>query len=279
MGRAGRRIMLKQTMAEVARGGMDLRASSSDQSWAVIAETRILIDILGGHAPTRASKAAEKAHDFFELSLKRNATGIGIECAKGCAFCCYVAVSALAPEVFLIANTLRVQHGSDLNERVARIRAVERATHGLSMFERVQRKFPCALLENNACSVYSARPGPCRGVTSASRRACERAFNGAAIPIPTPAVWDTLRNAQVQAMMAALTAMELPTQSYELNEAVCVALDDPNAESRWLKGENVFSGVGIMQLGTDNPVVIENNRKVIAQLVAGALGKELPGAG
>ena len=47
-------MILKQTMAEVSRGGMDLRASSSDQSWAVIAETRILIDILRGHGPMRA---------------------------------------------------------------------------------------------------------------------------------------------------------------------------------------------------------------------------------
>ena len=94
MGRADRRIMLKQAMAEVSRSGMDLRAPSGDQSWQVIAETRILIDILNGHSPTRASKAAEKAHEFFETSIKRNSAGTRIECAKGCAFCCYVAASA-----------------------------------------------------------------------------------------------------------------------------------------------------------------------------------------
>jgi Fe-S-cluster containining protein len=272
-------MILKQTMAEVSRGGMDLRASSSDQSWAVIAATRILIDILKGHAPTRASKAAEKAHEFFESSIKRNASSTRIECAKGCAFCCYVAVSALAPEVFLIANTIRAQHASDLEATSARIHAVERATHRLGGFERAQRKLPCALLENNTCSVYSARPGPCRGVTSASVRACQSAFNGAAVPIPTPMVWSTLRNAQLQAMMAALTAVELPAESYELNEAVCVALDNPNSESRWLRGEDVFAGVSTLRLGSDNPAVTENNRKVIALLIAGALGKELPGGG
>ena len=272
-------MILKQTMAEVSRGGMDLRANSSDQSWAVIAETRILIDILNGHSPTRASKAAEKAHEFFEASLKRNASGIRIECAKGCAFCCHVAVSALAPEVFLIANTIRAQQASDLEARTARIRAVERATHRLGLYERAKRNLPCALLENNACTVYSARPSPCRGVTSTSVRVCERAFSGASVPIPTPAVWDTLRNAELQAMMAALTAVELPAESYELNEAVCVALDSPNAESRWLRGEDVFAGVSTLRLGIDNPAFVENNRKVIAQLIAGALGKELPGAG
>lgn len=270
-------MILKQTMAEVARGGMDLRASSSDQSWAVIAETRILIDILRGHSPQRASRAAEKAHEFFENSLKRNATGIRIDCAKGCAHCCHVGVSALAPEVFHIAGTMRAQHVGDIESRRAAVRAAAQPTRGLSDFERGRRKLPCALLENNACTVYGARPGPCRGMTSVSVKACERAFGGARVPIPTPAVWTTLRNAHLQALMAALTAADLSSESYDLNEAILVPLDNPDAEGRWLKGEDVFKGVARLHLGTDNPVITENNRQVIAQLIAGALGKEMPG--
>ncbi len=272
-------MILKQTMAEVLRGGMDLRASPSDQSWAVIAETRILIDILRGHSALRASRAAEKAHEFFETSLKRNASGIRIECAKGCAFCCHVAVSALAPEVFHIAGTMRAQHAADFESRRAATRTTARSTQGLSDVERARRKLPCALLENNACTVYSARPGPCRGMTSVSVKACERAFGGARVPIPTPVVWDTLRNAHLQALMAALTAVDLSSESYDLNEAILVALDNPDAEARWLNGENVFAGVSRLHLGVANPAIVERNRKVIAQLVAGALGKELPGAG
>jgi len=271
--------MLKQAMVEVSRGGMDLRASSSDQSWAVIAETRILIDILRGHGPARASRAAEKAHEFFENSLKRNATGIKIECAKGCAHCCHVGVSALAPEVFHIASTMRAQHAADFETRRAAIRTAAHSTHGLSDFERARRKLPCALLENNMCTVYDARPGPCRGMTSASVKACERAFSGANVPIPTPRVWTTLRNAHLQALMAALTAADLSSESYDLNEAILVPLDNPDAETRWLKGEDVFKGVARLHLGADNPVVMENNRQVIAQLIAGALGKELPRQG
>ena len=277
MGRADRRMILKQAMTEVSRGGMDLRASSSDQSWAVIAETRILIDILRGHSPIRASRAAEKAHEFFENSLKRNAAGIKVDCAKGCAICCHVAVSALAPEVFHIASTMRAQHAADLEARRARIRASAGSTHGLSDFERARRKLPCALLENNMCTVYNARPGPCRSMTSISLRACQSAFSGANVPIPTPKVWTTLRNAHLQALMAALTAADLSSESYDLNEAVLVPLDNPDAEARWLKGEDVFRGVPRLHRGTDNPAIVENNRQVIAQLIAGALGKELRG--
>jgi len=150
---------------------------------------------------------------------------------------------------------------------------------GLSHYERLRQKLACGLLENNACSAYGARPGPCRGMASTSVRACERAFGGASVPVPTPMVWSTVRNAHLQALMAALTAVGLPSESYELNEAVAVALDTADAESRWLKGEDVLAGVGRLHMGTDNPAIVENNRKVIAQLVAGALGKELPSTG
>jgi hypothetical protein len=116
-------------------------------------------------------------------------------------------------------------------------------------------------------------------MTSISVKACERASAGAAVPIPTPKVWTTLRNAHLQALMAALTAADLSSESYDLNEAILVPLDNPDAELRWLKGEDVFKGVPRLHLGMDNPVVMENNRQVIAQLIAGALGKELPGQG
>jgi Fe-S-cluster containining protein len=275
MGRADRRVILKQTIAEVSRGGMDLRASSSDQSWAVIAATRILIDILDGHGPMRASRAAERAHEFFETSIKRNASGTKIECKQGCAFCCHVAVSALAPEVFHIANTIRARHSGDFEARLAGIRAAASATRGVSGFDRARQRFPCALLRNNECTVYAARPSPCRGVSSLSVRVCERSFRGESAVIPIPVVWETLRNAELQAMMAALTAVGLPSESYELNEAVCVALENPAGEARWLKGEDVFAGVSRLRL--DSPAIAENNRKVVARLIAGALGKELPG--
>src|SRR5215471_8054196 len=142
MGRADRRIFLKQTMAAVSKGGMDLRSPPPDQSWAVIAATRILIDMLRGHSPTRASAAAKWAHEFFEASLKRNPSEHRIDCAKGCAHCCRVSVSALAPEVFHVANAVRAAHPNDFEATRARIRAGESLTHKVSIFERARRKLP-----------------------------------------------------------------------------------------------------------------------------------------
>ena len=38
-------------------------------------------------------------------------------------------------------------------------------------------------------------------------------------------------------------AADLCADSYELNHALCVALETHDAEARWLKGEDVFAGV------------------------------------
>ena len=274
MGRADRRIMLKQAMAEVSRGGIDLRAKSGDQSWAVIAETRILIDILNGHAPTRASKAAEKAHEFFELSLKRNPTNHKIECAKGCGFCCHLRVSAMAPEVFHVANFVRKQFAGTLDQVIAQVRAADGKSRGLSSRDRPLHKFPCGLLVANACSVYLARPSACRGLTSISVETCKRGYNGEEVEVQTPAVWSEIRQAHNQAMWAALTASGLRADSYELNHAMLVALEVPDAEKRWLNGEDVFAEVSSDRLleGTDAP----RKQHLIDVLVAGALAKEFP---
>lgn len=261
-------------MAAVSKGGMDLRAAPSDQFWAVSAATRIIYDMLTGKGPTRASNAARWTHEFFETSLKKNPSEHKIECAKGCAHCCRVTVTALAPEIFLAASAVRSAHPSDFEARRATIRAAESMTRGLSPMERGAKRLPCVLLKDNACTIYTARPGACRAAASASVKACEIAFAGGKAGIPTPAVWTTLRNAGLQAMWAALTAAEMPAEQYEFNEAVSLALEIPDAEARWLKGEDVFRGIA--RLHNDNPAVVENNRKVIAQLVAGALGREMP---
>jgi hypothetical protein len=87
-------------------------------------------------------------------------------------------------------------------------------------------------------------------------------------------VWTEIRQAHNQALGAALTASGLSADSYELNHAMLVALETPNAESRWLKGENVFVDVSCDRLleGEDAP----RKQRLIDVLVAGALAREFP---
>ena len=274
MGRQERRIKLKQSIEEISRRGMDLSANGTDRTWAVAAATRILMDILSGRSGLRASAAAKRANAFFETSLKRNSSHQSIACGKGCAFCCYMTVTVTAPEIFHVANVLREQYKDNPQSILARVRSADEKTRNLSVRERQMAKIPCALLEDNACSVYPDRPGVCRGLVSISARACERAYNGQDSQIETPAVWTSLRNAQKQALWAALDARNLPSESYDFHHGLRIALENPDAEERWLKGEDLFAGVARVTLS--DPAANEHNRRIIDKLIAGATGKELP---
>jgi Fe-S-cluster containining protein len=275
VGRQQRRVKLKQSMAEMSRRGMDLTANGAEQTWAVIAATRVALDVLRGHGPSRASNAAKRAHDFFEISLKHNPSKHAIACTKGCTFCCHVSVTATAPEIFLVASTIREQHKQDFEAVLNRVRASDQRTHGLSSMERARQKIPCAMLSEGACSVYGARPGACRGFTSTSAQDCESGFNGQPVQIKTPSVWTALMNAHKQALWAALAAAELPVERYEFHHALRIVLETPDAENRWLSGEDIFAGVAREIVSNDTAKA--NNKRIIDTLVAGALGKEMPG--
>jgi Fe-S-cluster containining protein len=272
MGRHERRIQLKKSVDAVARRGMDLKAPSGDQAWAVIAATRLLADILSTRSPARASQAARRAHEFFETSLAHNPSPHAIACAKGCAFCCHVSVAATAPEIFLVANTLRQKYRDRMDEVLTRVRAADARTRGLDSENRARQRIPCAMLENNVCRVYDSRPGACRGFTSTSRPACERSFHGENVPVSTPSVWRLLRHAHKQALWAGLAATGLPAERYDFHHGLLVALENTDAEASWLKGEAIFAGVATE---SEIPTEAAHNQKIIDTLVAGALGKDM----
>jgi Fe-S-cluster containining protein len=274
MGRQDRRIQLKKSMAAVSRHGMDLTASGSEQSWSVMAAARMVIDVLRGHAPGRAAKAAKTAADFFELSLRKNPSKFAIACSKGCSYCCHVSVTASAPEIFLVASRIRELPPQEFQDTLNRLRAADQRTRNMSSQQRANNKIPCAMLKDNLCSVYDARPGACRGFTSVAVDACRDGFNGLPAQVNTPAVWTSLRSAHKQALWAALAAVNLPTECYELHHALRIALEIPDAETRWLAGEDVFAGVA-REIVSD-PVAQANNKRIIDQVVAGALGHEMP---
>ena len=225
--RSERRRELKNAIGNVSRRGYDTRAGESDQTWAMMAAIRTIYDILDGRSPTRASQAAKWAHEFFENSIKHNPASAKIECAKGCAFCCHLGVAVMAPEVFLIASRIREAHKDDLDSYFGQLRAAEAKTRGGSALERMMRRLPCIFLDASVCSVYEVRPGSCRGVTSISAATCERGYKGENVQITTPHPWSTLRSIHLQALWGALMAAELPAHGYELNHAICVALETP----------------------------------------------------
>lgn len=218
------------------RGGIPPRGDGQP----VLAMARRLRRILEGTAATRAADAAAEIHGGFDLSLDRNPAG-GIACRKGCSTCCASYVAVTGPEVFLIARWL----GAGGPEVAGRLDAFTAADGGRTREERMERPQRCPLLTaDGACSIYPVRPTACRSLLSFDVSACERIFGlrtGESVPAYGASI--LLRVRYQAALRAALAINRLPAVSWELTAALARALVTPDAETRWLAGEDVFAGI------------------------------------
>lgn len=166
-------------------------------------------------------------------------------CRRGCSFCCHNAVSVSAPEAFRLAASIRRLPAEERAALEAGIRTRQAEVAALSIVEQATRRMPCALLAaDGACRQHAERPLPCIGFVSYDRAACERAFNArsAEFSIPTDRGMVSAAGAHNLALRLACRDLGLAYARYELHDALVVALDDPDAERRWLAGEDPFAG-------------------------------------
>lgn len=196
-------------------------------------------------AATAEDRAAQLAADTFALydaTLKANPFIHELACARGCAYCCYNYVSATAPEIFLIARHLRHSMPeaavSELTQRLAP--AMTLAPH-----ERVGRKIACALLEDASCSVYALRPISCRSRATAKQdfELCVQEYEGGKEPVAQTNLHRLVGAHVTLLMQIVLAASGHAVDTYELSGALVSALRVPDAEVRWLAGEDVFASV------------------------------------
>jgi hypothetical protein len=212
----------------------------------------------------RASEAAGLAHSLSERSLRAHPAKREIACKRGCAYCCHLFVGVLPPEAFLIADAIREGKAGTLDATTARARTVP--LRGLSPAARVGARLPCPLLLDGMCSVYPVRPLVCRQTTSFSLAACLAEFEGRDGPDrieASPAHLAHSSNAHVT-LLGAMRAAGMPTEAYELSGILDVVLAEPDAERRWLAGEDVFR---------DLPRNVKRQRE--ADFVAGRIAAEL----
>lgn len=158
-----------------------------------------------------------------------------LACAKGCASCCTLRVTATAPELLLIARFLRATRsayaraGIDL---IARLREADAATRGLDETQRVALRQRCAFIVQGACAIYAVRPLACRGHASHDVRACVDAAAGRRDEVPFSGPHRLVRSLVQSALLAALDDAGLPWGLAELNEGLVALLDaatDPDA--------------------------------------------------
>ena len=192
---------------------------------------------------TQGSEAALlQAWDSFDGNVAIQSEGQPpADCAKGCASCCTLRVTALAPEVFVLADYLRAtapalqRHGIDL---IGAVREADAATRGLHEATRVAARRRCAFVVQGVCLLHRARPLACRGHASHDRRACADAAAGRVDEVPFSGPHRLVRLLLQAALQAALRDQGKAWGAYELNHALVLALDRPDAQAVWQQGED-----------------------------------------
>ena len=205
---------------------------------------------LGTTPPEALTQAVlMQAWDSFDGNVAIQSDGQApVACHKGCPSCCSLRVSALAPEVFMIVAYLQAtapalrKHGINL---IARLRESDAATRGLDDVARVALRRRCAFIVQGVCLIHRARPLSCRGHASLNKRACVDAAAGRVDEVPFSGPHRMVRVLVHSALQAALRQRGLAWGSHELNHAVILALDNPNAQTRWLDGGDPLADAAI----------------------------------
>lgn len=194
----------------------------------------------------------DAAFDNFERGVAQSAESpYLVACHGGCASCCTIRVVATAPEILLIARMIRSAPKTMEFELKRRIEKAYEATRSLSEAQRMEHGFPCPFIDRDLCVVYSARPLACRGHASYDVQACIDALAGRACEAPISSLHLTVRSLVQNAMQSALRDSGRAWATYELNQALHIALSDDDCETAWLKGEDVFASALIADVSRE----------------------------
>lgn len=174
-----------------------------------------------------------------------------LDCHKGCATCCTLRVTATAPEVFMVARFIRAVEPSLATRGVslqAQVDRADEATRSQGEAERVALRCRCPFIARGVCVVYAVRPLACRGLASHDRKACAQAAAGRADAIPYSEPHMRMRSLVQNALQSALRQHGMAWASYELNQALRMALDDPSLEQQWLDGGDVLRAARVHEV-------------------------------
>lgn len=201
-------------------------------------------------ALTNANTAAKAATGAFD----RNSPSC-IECRSGCNACCYQPVMATEPEVLLVANYIRLSFApealaavqADVVRYAARLREMGGERAGRSNNR-------CPMLRDGKCSVYAARPFSCVMYNSTSRSTCETQFELGEQgekdleTIPVPALPVAVVGSMRDGFYSACVQRKLPMKNLNLVLGLEIALNTPDALTRWMAGEDVFAAASMATL-------------------------------
>jgi Fe-S-cluster containining protein len=166
-------------------------------------------------------------------------------CAAGCSRCCHgLKIEASAPEAIAIAEFLSGLAPEELAQTREQMAEEAAFARTLDADTRWREQVACAFLEDatGECVIYDVRPFTCRAHTSMSVEQCEAAARDPErrTPIDKHLVPASVFGMAKAAITVACADAELDPRSFELTNAVSVALNEPRAAERWAAGELVF---------------------------------------
>lgn len=184
------------------------------------------------------------AEHNVQLLSNQAALNPQIACKAGCWWCCTKPAQVTAPEVLIIVmymqETWDEARIEALKARTAKYMATMR---GKPQSKWVYQRARCPLLgDDNLCSVYEVRPLVCRSWTSVDASLCESGYKSRWSTGEFMMVFEYM--AMVQMVSEFLQVYLRPSvgelEDYVLGHALHIALTTPNADERWLAGEDIF---------------------------------------
>ena len=217
---------------------------------------------------TQLADALSRAHsaEDFHAALRRaleaydqlNAArveqgGIALVCRAGCSLCCWLRVDVYAPEVFLIADTLRRElPPPELEALRGRLATHAELTTRLTVLEHATRNVACPLSRDGWCSVYAVRPHTCRRHHSQDLAACQFTHEHPE-DMTFPGAHDAaLFHDLTEAMGmhgAVYEYLGFDATVYELGSALEEALADPACWRRWSRKKKAFRRASVTPSG------------------------------
>jgi Fe-S-cluster containining protein len=187
-------------------------------------------------------RLAQKRFDRAYAAASAEARA-AVACRAGCGTCCHVPVGAQAHEVLIAAEFIQTHFPPiELEAVIARVAAHRTAFAGRTPDERLMQKRPCALLVEDSCSIYEARPGSCRSHHSRNLDGCRT--NLAAGIDRVDVLIPEIRGRMFAVMLAIDQAAEeagFDAQAYDFGSALHEALTDSLCVVRWLRRQPAFS--------------------------------------
>lgn len=196
-------------------------------------------------SPHQLMAALQWGMDELDRTLAESPAGLRarIACRSGCSSCCHVPVDVMAHEVFFAADHILTHFPpAELEQVIARLAAHRARIAAFGPGERDASRQPCALLRDDACTIYAGRPEPCRTHHTSDAAVCVAHLADPTVDI-TKVYLPALR-ARVFAITygvdEAIEAAGYDERSYDFGSALHEALTNSYCLPAWLRHQSAF---------------------------------------